>query len=109
MRTAGIVVALVSLAVVMTGCSGFYAAPVIPPQGMLYTDVAAPINTEGGEVPDRNGEAYCQSVLGLFAWGDASVKAAAEEGGLSTVDQVDYKFWNVLGIYSKFTTIAYGK
>jgi len=109
MRTLSIVVALLSLPLLMAGCAGVYAAPVIPPPGMVYSNVSAPIGTEGGDVPDSMGQASSESVLGLVAWGDASVKTAAQNGGLKTVDHVDYKLYNVLGIYSKFTTVVYGE
>jgi TRL (tRNA-associated locus)-like protein len=109
MRSAVITATLLCLSMGMVGCAGFYAAPVVPPQGMLYTNISAPVGTEGGEMPQTSGEASSECILGLFAWGDAGVKAAADNGGLTSVDHVDYKFWHVMGVYSKFTTVAYGK
>jgi hypothetical protein len=43
-----------------------------------------------------------------LAWGDASIEAAAEEGAIKAVRHADYELLNVLGLYVRFTTYAYG-
>ena len=48
-------------------------------------------------------------ILGLFAGGDASVEAAVRDGGISEPRHLDYRFFNFLGIYQKFTTIVRGE
>ncbi|MDX2176530.1 MAG: TRL-like family protein [Candidatus Sumerlaeia bacterium] len=90
--------------------SGCYRAPVMPPLGYIFSDVSAQIDTDAEQTPvtTGSGEAESASVLGLVAWGDASTTTAASNGGLSTVEHVDYKYFNVLGIYQTFTTVAYG-
>lgn len=95
----------------LVGCGGFYAAPVMPPQGFGYTNVAAPIDTEfnGTSVTGKKGEASSIGILGLFAFGDASVEAAAREGNISRVNHADYKYFNILWIYQNFTTVVYGE
>jgi hypothetical protein len=40
---------------------------------------------------------------------DASIEAAARQGGLDEVAYADYEMMNVLGVYSEFTVHAYGK
>jgi len=94
-----------------TGCA-MYQAPVMPPNGIVFSNVKAPITTEFGEgtsVPAKQGTASAHGILGLLAFGDASVKAATDEGGLTSVRYVDYDYLSVLfGVYSKFTTIAHG-
>ncbi len=87
-----------------------YHAPVMPPGGLLFTSVSAPIDTRMDHKPvHRNyGESSSLSVLMLFAFGDASVTRAAENGRLSTIDNVEYSYLNVLYIYQQFTIRAYG-
>jgi hypothetical protein len=59
---------------------------------------------------DKVGEASYQSVLWAVAWGDAGTKAAAENGGITTVTHLDQESLIVLmGLYAKRTTIAYGE
>ena len=58
----------------------------------------------------RRGEASCTAILGIIAWGDCSLKAAADAGGITTVQHTDYSFSNVIvGIYQSYTTVAYGE
>ncbi len=97
--------------VLLTGCAGFVQARVVPPLGFVYTEYKAPLDIDYGNTPIRTkkGIASTQNVLGIVAFGDASVKAAAEDGGITTVDHVDYEFFNILGVFSKFTTIVYGQ
>ena len=93
------------------GCAGMYSAPVVPPGGWIYSNISAPIDTDANATAPgaKSGSASTESLLGLFAWGDASTTAAAANGGLSKVNSLDYDFMNVLGIYSKFTTRAHGE
>ena len=87
-------------------------APVVPPQGAAFSNVKAPISTDYNEqtpVPSEKGETSSTAILGLVAWGDASVGGAAEKGNLSQVNYVDYTYLNVLGIYQRFTVTAHGE
>lgn len=97
--------------VLVVAAVGCYTAPVIPPMGVIYADYKAPLTTEpqGQAVVPKKGEASSQSVLGLVAWGDCSLQAAAAGGGLSTVNYADYSYLNVVfGIYQKFTVTVHG-
>ena len=96
-----------SVGVGLLGLSGCVGAPVVPPLGMVYTDIDAPLSLTG-ETGSRRGEATVIAWLGLVSTGDASVKAAAAAGGITTVKRVDYDFYNFLGIYQRFKTVAYG-
>ena len=111
MIRAAVVTTLFCTAILAVGCAGQYVAPVRPPLGFAFTNVNAPIQTEFNRTPVamNKGEASTANILGLFAWGDASVKAAVEDGKLRTVHFVEYSMLSVLGIYSKFTTVAYGE
>ena len=54
------------------------------------------------------GVAKSTSILGLVATGDASIKAAAANGGIKTIKYVDYDAKNTLGICGEYTTTVYG-
>jgi hypothetical protein len=108
LRCAGLGLAAMAF-VALSGC-GYYAAPVKPPQGAFYSSIKAPMDTdaETTSMGSRSGMASSVSLLSLFAFGDASTSAAAAQGGLSEVTHVDYEYFNLLGIYQKFTTIVRG-
>jgi hypothetical protein len=93
----------------LTGCTGF-VAPVVPPTGFLYTSVEAPIDIDSDETQlgSKQGRSTSSTILGLVAWGDASTRAAAQAGGVTTIRHVDYEYTNVLSVYATFTTVVYG-
>ena len=88
----------------MLGC---IAAPVVPPIGLLYTDLDAPLAPRG-DVGSRRGTSHVTSILFLVSTGDGSVRAAAQNGGIRDVKLVDYEYTNVLGVYQRYTTVVYG-
>lgn len=91
---------------VLCGC---VSAPFQPPVG-LVSKVSAPLSTDGNwKVGMKSGSTDSKCVLGIYAWGDCSITAAARNGGLKRVDFVDYKYDNVLGIWQKVTVTAYGE
>ena len=100
---------VLTLVVFAGGLSSCYVSPVIPPAGAVYTNVKAPQNPEAaGKIGSKVGKSDASSILGLISFGDASVKAAADNGGISEVQHTDYEFFNLLGIYQRYSTIAYG-
>ena len=88
-----------------TGCVG---APVVPPLGLIYTEIDAPLFIGPGGTGAKRGESSVVSILGLVSTGDGSVKAAAAAGGITNVERTDYEFMNFLGIYQRYTTVVYG-
>ena len=58
--------------------------------------------------PLKKGTATSQGII-CFVDGDASLKAAMENGGITKVHHVDYKVKNILGIVGSTTTIVYGE
>ena len=101
---------LACLAVLGSTLMGCLAAPVVPPYGIAYTNFKAPLDVDYDptSVAGKSGYAQTESVLGLVAWGDASARTAADDAHLKTIDGADYEYFNVLGVYQKFTTIVYG-
>jgi hypothetical protein len=79
------------------------------PMGQLYTEIKAPVGAgDGGINYSKVGVAKSTSILGLVAWGDGSIKAAAAEGGIKEIKYVDYDAKNILGIWGEYTTTVYG-
>ncbi len=94
-------------------CLAAMAASCAYPVGVLYTGTTTPDKTDrvtvrASRAPTRTGEACASGVLGLVAWGDASVATAKKNGGLSEVYTVDSKLKTIIGIYTQGCTIVTG-
>lgn len=77
----------------------------------LYGNFGHPLDTDlhATELGSRSGEASAQSLLWLVAWGDAGTRAAAEDGGITTLRHMDQRTMYVLwGLYARQTTVVYG-
>lgn len=101
-----------AFALALSGCAVGPKAPFSPGQGIVFSNTTAPLSVEYGNTVAtglRTGKASASNVLGLFSFGDCGIRAAAEEGGLRTVEFVDYTNFNVLGIYQETTVTVYGK
>jgi hypothetical protein len=97
------------VALLLSGCA-FVQAPVVPPTGWAYTNIEAPLDPDfsSTDLGTKTGMSESCCVLGLFAWGDASAQAAAQDGGVQVIKHADYKFFNVLGVFMRFNTVVYG-
>lgn len=114
-RTAALAVLLTALA-----CpAAAQRAPVVPPGGWLFTWIKAPAQTNFSATPigSKMGKAetyYLNSPITFyyvpieFAFGDAAVKRAADEAGITKIYFVDYEFINVLTIYQRMTIRVFG-
>lgn len=91
----------------LTGCAGF-AFGVGQPTGMLYTDAQTGSHITENNIGKKKGEACASSILGLVTTGDASIRAAADAGNITSISAVDSRMTNILGIYAKFCTIVSG-
>jgi len=102
---------LLALCGALSGCAGLYVSPVQPGVGILFTEVEAPLDpsVDPTVVMEKRGEAMATNVLGWVVTGDASIAAAAREGGITKVHHMDYHYKNILGVYATFTTIVYGE
>lgn len=90
--------------VVLSGCVSTI------PRGGIFTDVTLPIQATGNAKGAKVGVATCESILGMVATGDASIKAAMANGKISKVSHVDWKVLSdiPLGIKTIYTTTVYG-
>lgn len=96
-------VLMLTAAVFLSGC----ATPF--PLGQIYTGISSPVAAGNGDLAyTKVGTAVSTSILGLVATGDASIKTAAANGGITKVKYVDYRAKNILGIFGKYTTTVYG-
>jgi hypothetical protein len=81
-----------------------------PIRGVMGTEViwgdvagkAATANTE------KQGKACAESILGLIAKGDASVRAAKENGKITEVTTIDHSARNFFGIVGEWCTLVRG-
>lgn len=77
----------------------------------LYGNFKHPLDTDvlDTKLGAKTGEASYQSVLWLVAWGDGGSKAAAAQGGITTLRHMDQQTMYILfGLYARQTTIVYG-
>ena len=93
------------------GCAVMPWAPVVPPQGAVFSQTSAPISTNFYDTTTglKVGKSTVTSILGLVAFGDASINTAAKNGNINKIKYVDYDFLNVLGVFSQFTIKVYGE
>lgn len=102
-----IIITVLLCAAYLTGCAAHSVSPVT---GLLYTEVSAPFAVADGSTTGMKvGKSTAKSILGLIARGDASISAAAKDGGITTIHYVDYESKNTLGIIATFTVIVYGE
>ncbi len=99
----GKALAAIAVGILLCGCVPVYT----PLVGIVMTDVTGPIMSNG-KVGAKEGRACAQSILMLFAQGDASIAAAAKAGGIRKIDTVDHYSRTMLGIVSDFCTIVRG-
>jgi hypothetical protein len=101
-----LVPALLLGAFLLSGCAQVQT----PAAASLYTSAKGPVAVgESDASSSKTGKASAQSILGIFATGDASIKKAAESAGISTIHHVDYQAKNYLGLYGKYTVVVYGE
>ena len=62
-----------------------------------------------GKSDDKTGEACSTGYLGLIALGDASLATAKKAGGITDVHTVDFRTFNILGLYVQGCTVVHGK
>ena len=105
------VLGAISLVVGLGGCM-IVDAPI---RGVLGTEViwgdiatGEPSSYSPTSPSTKEGKACAESILGLLAHGDASVRAAKEAGKITEVSVVDHSARNFLGIVGEWCTIVRG-
>ena len=98
---------IAALAAVASGCVCVTPAnSVVAP---ISLDVQCPAGSVDNEVkPAKMGTATASGII-CFCEGDASLKAAMDNGGIKKVHHVDFKTKNILGIIGSTTTIVWGE
>lgn len=79
--------------------------------GCVYSNIRFPLDEDlwKTELGSKVGISSNRSVLWLFAWGDAGVKQAAENGGVKVINHMDMGIESYLfGAYIRRDTIVYG-
>ena len=76
---------------------------------VIWGDIATAEAGSPKTGPLKEGKACAESILGLLARGDASVRAAKENGKISEVTSVDHSARNLLNIVGEWCTIVRGK
>lgn len=88
-----------------TGCM-IVDAPVM---GVLGSQVRWGEFAQGDdEANQKEGRACMDTILGLVARGDASVRAAKIDGGITEVSVVDHSARNFLNIVGEYCTVVRG-
>jgi hypothetical protein len=93
-----------SCAALMTGCA-LANGPVFAP---VTFNMKGPVSTGPATTSPKTGRADAFGIV-MFATGDASISAAASNGGITRIHHVDFETMSILGIYAKYTTIVYGE
>lgn len=91
----------------LTGCAAYSTSPVL---GALVTNVQAPLTVGSGMNPQlmKVGTGTATSLLGIIAFGDASIRTAAKEAGIKKIHYVDYHSEKFI-IIARFTIYVYGE
>jgi len=101
------------------GCGG-YVTGMYPggpsPAGLLFTNVDVPaqsltVATDSTAATTKTGTSSARALFGLIAFGDASVQAAMEDGGITKVHHVDHQIVHIFAgaLYLGTTTIVHGE
>ncbi len=95
-RTIGVVLGVFAITGLSSGC----LAVATPAMGVIFADVKWDGDAEGS-LGSKEGTACARSFMGLVSSGDASIKAAAQAGGINNVTRVDHhtKWTIILGEY----------
>lgn len=88
--------------------SSHCASPGAGPRGQIYSNTNIGIYATGDK-SSNEGKACIHSILGLFAFGDASIQTIKNKSGIKEVTDVNWQARNFLGIYASLCVIVGGK
>ncbi|MEQ1571338.1 MAG: TRL-like family protein [Myxococcota bacterium] len=92
----------------LTGCAGVAFQGQGVAMGILYADATTPKHATNNNLGKKKGEACATSILGLVTTGDATIRAAADAGGIKEVSAVDVSIKNIIGVVATYCTIVSG-
>ncbi len=92
----------------LTGCAGLAFSSQGVMVATLYADGGTGYMATDNDLGKKRGEACASSILGLVTTGDASIRAAADAGGITQIAAVDSTITNILGLYAKYCTVVSG-
>lgn len=101
-------VAVPLILLALTGCAGSAFMGQGVAMGFLYANATVPRHATENQVGKKKGEACATSILGIVTYGDASIRAAADAGGIKDLAAVDSSIRNILGIVATHCTIVSG-
>jgi hypothetical protein len=99
---------VLALPLVASGCAGVAFRAQRSPTAFVYADASVPLMATANPLAKKKGEACATSILGWVTTGDASIRAAADAGGIEAISAVDSTFTNVLGLFAKYCTVVTG-
>ena len=105
MKRLMIVLALACVLSMALGCV------ITPSMGVMS---AVMVTKSAGEIGDtdvgmsKTGKSQTEGII-LVAFGDGSIKAACDAGGITRIHHVDTEVLNVIGIYGRKTITVYGE
>ena len=110
-------VLLVAAVMLLTGCSSVAKKRPTPVANNPYLNITntkgpVPISGASNHEQLKVGRAQAQGILALFAWGDASIKKAMENGNITKVHHVDYEYQKyscLFPFFEGYTVIVYGE
>jgi len=97
---------------ILMACIGGCMIVDSPIRGVMGTEVIwGDVATDDATVPgtEKQGKACAESILGLIARGDASVRAAKANGGITKVTTIDHSARNFFGIVGEWCTLVRGQ
>jgi hypothetical protein len=94
-----------------------YKVNVLPPPGLIYSHVKAPLTTVFNNTPNEANMKMAHKKTSYFsiptvsinfAWGNAAIQRIAQEAGIEQVTYADYEFWNIFTVFKAFRVNVYG-
>lgn len=89
-----------------------FATPVNA-MGIFYTNATYPVLATGASAEKlkvyKKGESFSQNYLFLIEKGDAGIRRAALNGGITKIHFIDVHEKNIFIFYKEVTTIVYGE
>lgn len=81
--------------------------------GLFYTDATYPVTATGSQVQDlsklKKGKASTSNILYIVEVGDASIDAAAKNGGITKISHIDIQEKSVFIFWKGVTVTVYGE